>query len=124
MGLDVCLIGEKKRIECVCECGHKHSKLEPETLYDSSITHNLTKMANEAGIYEVCWMPEEVGITKAKDIIKKLSLAVDLMKKEPERFKKFDSPNGWGTYEHFLPWVQSYLKACEENPEANIEVNR
>jgi hypothetical protein len=81
-------------------------------------------MAGEAGIYEACWRPEEIGATKARDIIGKLALAVDLMKKEPERFKKFDSPNGWGKYEHFLPWVESYLKACEENPDATIEVSR
>jgi len=124
MSLDVYLIGEEKRVECTCECGHKHSKIERETLYDSNITHNLNKMAGEAGIYEACWRPEEIGATKAKDIIGKLALAVDLMKKEPERFKKFDSPNGCGTYEHFLHWVESYLKACEENPDATIEVSR
>ena len=124
MSLDVYLIGEEKRVECTCECGHKHSKIERETLYNSSITHNLNKMAGEAGIYEACWQPEEIGATKAKDIIGKLALAVDLMKKYPERFKKFDSPNGYGKYEHFLPWVESYLKACEENPNATIEVSR
>jgi hypothetical protein len=124
MSLDVYLIGEEKRVECTCECGHNHSKIERETLYDSIITHNLNKMAGEAGIYEACWRPEEIGATKARDIIGKLALAVDLMKKEPERFKKFDSPNGWGKYEHFLPWVESYLKACEENPDATIEVSR
>jgi len=124
MSLDVYLIGEEKRVECTCESGYKHSKIERETLYDSNITHNLNKMAGEAGIYEACWRPEEIGATKAKDIIGKLALAVDLMKKEPERFKKFDSPNGWGMYEHFLPWVESYLKACEENPDATIEVSR
>lgn len=124
MSLDVYLIGEEKRVECTCECGHKHFKIEREILYDSNITHNLNKMADEAGIYEACWRPEEIGATKAKDIIGKLALAVDLMKKEPERFKKFDSPNGWGKYEHFLTWVESYLKACEENPDATIEVSR
>lgn len=124
MSLDVYLIGEEKRVECTCECGHKHSKIERETLYDSNITHNLNKMADEAGIYEACWRPEEIGATKAKDIIGKLALAIDLMKKEPERFKKFDSPNWRGKYEDFLPWVESYLKACEENPDATIEVSR
>lgn len=124
MSLDVYLIGGEKRVECTCECGHKHSKIEREILYDSNITHNLGKMAAEVGIYEACWRPEEIGATKAKDIIGKLALAVDLMKKEPERFKKFDSPNGWGTYKDFLPWVESYLKACEENPDATIEVSR
>jgi len=124
MSLDVYLIGEEKRVECTCECGHKHSKIVCETLYDSNITHNLINMADEAGIYETCWRPEEIGATKAKDIIGKLALGLDLMKKEPERFKKFDSSNGWGTYEQFVPWVESYLKACEENPEATIEVSR
>lgn len=124
MSLDVYLIGEEKRVECTCECGHKHSKIEREIIYSSDITHNLKNMAATAGIYEACWRPEEIGATKAKDIIGKLALAVDLMKKEPERFKKFDSPNGWGTYEYFLPWVESYLKACEKNPDATIEVSR
>jgi len=95
-----------------------------ETLYESNITHNLGKMANEAGIYEACWQPEEIGATKAKDIIRKLTLGLDLMKRDPERFKKFDSLNGWGTYEHFVSWVESYLRACEENPDATIEVSR
>ena len=32
MGLDVYLIGEEKTVECICECGHKHSKTEREVL--------------------------------------------------------------------------------------------
>ena len=100
------------------------SEFETECVFDANITRNLNKMADAAGIYEACWRPEEIGATKARDIIGKLALAVDLMKKEPERFKKFDSPNGWGKYEDFLPWVESYLKACEENPDATIEVSR
>ena len=125
MSLDVYLIGEEKRVECTCiDCGHKHSKVDRGILYDSNITHNLTEMAEEAGIYEACWRPEEIGATKAKDIIGKLALGLDLMKRDPERFKKFDSPNGWGKYENFVPWVEKYLKACEENPDATIEVSR
>jgi hypothetical protein len=124
MSLNVYLIGEEKRVECTCECGHKHSKMERETLYDSNITHNLNKMADEAGIYEALWRPEEIGAEKAKDIIGKLGLGLDLMKKDPEHFKIFDASNGWGKYEDFVPWVEKYLNACIENPEATIEVSR
>jgi hypothetical protein len=124
MSLDVYLIGEEKRVECRCECGHKHSKIEREIFYDSNITHNLGKMADAAGIYEACWRPEEIGAKKAKDIIGKLALGLDLLKKYPDRFKKFNSPNGWGLYENFVPWVESYLRACEEYPDATIDVCR
>ena len=34
-------------------------------VYQANITHNLTKMADAAGIYMVCWRPEELGFTKA-----------------------------------------------------------
>ena len=124
MSLDVYLMGEEKRVKCTCECGHSHEKIEPDVLYNSNITHNLSAMAAEAGIYEACWRPEEIGVTRAKDIIESLSLAIDLMEKDPERFKRFNSPNGWGTYDNFLRWVKDYLYACKNNPDAIIKVSR
>lgn len=124
MSLDVYLIGEEKTVECVCnDCGHKHSKTEREILYNANITSNLGVMARKAGIYEALWKPEEIGAIKARDIIGMLELGLYLMKKEPELFRKFNSPNGWGIYDDFVPWVESYLKACEENPDAIIDVS-
>lgn len=38
-------------------------------LYEANITHNLNKMAAEAGIYECLWRPDEHGITHARQII-------------------------------------------------------
>ena len=102
----------------------EENEFETECVFDANITHNLNKMADEAGIYEACWRPEEIGATKASDIIPILEKGFEDMKARPEHYKKFDSPNGWGKYEDFLPWVESYLKACEENPDATIEVSR
>ena len=65
-------------------------------VYESNITHNLSGMAREAGIYECLWRPEEIGITKAEQLIKPLEEGLALLKREPEHFKKFDAPNGWG----------------------------
>ena len=38
--------------------------------------------------------------------------------------RAFDAANGWGSYEHLIEFVSNYLAACEENPEAEIEVSR
>lgn len=144
MSLDVTLLGEENTVECICsECGHKHSKTEREMLFDANITHNLTDMAEEAGIYEACWRPyrlhpdykemddydEEYEFEihlpiQAKDIIPLLEKGLADLKARPKYFKKFDASNGWGTYEHFVPWVSKYLEACKENPNAIIETSR
>lgn len=89
-----------------------------------NITHNLTDMAEAAGIYYHIWRPSEIGITEAGQLVQPLRDAIKLMKSDPERFKQFDAPNGWGTYEHFVPWVEKYLEACEANPKAKIYVSR
>lgn len=93
-------------------------------VYSSNITHNLGKMAREAGIYEHLWRPEEIGVAKAAQLIKPLEEGLELLKREREHFEKFNAPNGWGMYEHFVPFVERYLEACRENPDADVSVSR
>jgi len=93
-------------------------------LFSSNITHNLGRMAKEAGIYKYLWRPKEVNCIYAKDIIDKLETALIKLKNYPLEFKQFDSPNGWGLYENFVPWVEEYLNACKKYPKALIEVSR
>ena len=100
------------------------TKIQPCEVYSSNITHNLNDMAEEAGIYKHLWRPEEIGITTAYQLIEPLRNGIALMKSDPERFKKHNSSNGWGMYEHFLPFVEEYLSACEENQDATIHVSR
>lgn len=92
--------------------------------YWANITHNLGAMAKEAGIYMHLWHPEEIGISVASDLVAPLSAGLALLASEPSRFKRFDSPNGWGLYRNFLPWVAEYLEACRNNPDARVEVSR
>jgi hypothetical protein len=47
-----------------------------------------------------------------------------LLKGNPERFKKLNSPNGKGTYKNFVNFIERYLNACKENPDAEIKVDR
>lgn len=81
-------------------------------------------MAMEAGIYEAVWRPEEIGITKAAQLIEPLRAGIALMKSDRPRFEKKNAENGWGTYEQFLPWLEDYLSACEANPDGDISVSR
>jgi hypothetical protein len=93
-------------------------------VFDANITHNLTTMAEKAGIYEYLWTPEKIGIEHAAELIEPLSAGLKLMKEKPEYFKQFEPENGWGSYHDFVPWIENYIKACKENPDAGIEVRR
>lgn len=125
MSLDVYLTGENREVSCTCpHCDNVHTRTETEQFYDSNITHNLNQMAKEAGIYEACWRPEEIGITKAKELIEPLRAGLALMVADPQRFEKHNAKNGWGLYKHFVSWVRKYLAACEQHPEANVKASR
>jgi len=97
---------------------------QDEEVYWANITHNLGKMAIEAGIYEALWRPEEIGKTKACEIVELLENGLAKLKANPEHFEKFNASNGWGLYKHFVPSVEKYLEACKEYPESIIHVSR
>jgi hypothetical protein len=90
--------------------GGKTLEEKEECVYDANITHNLGAMAAEAGIYQALWRPEELEITKANELIDPLEKGLKDLKEKPEYYEKFNSPNGWGLYEHFVPFVEKYLE--------------
>jgi len=125
MSLDVYLYGEQQPVDCRCqECGHEHTAIRQEYVYSANITHNLNVMAEEAGIYQCLWRPEEVGITHASQLIEPLRKGLAMMKADPLRFQKLNPSNGWGTYQDFIPWIEKYIVACEQYPDATIRVSR
>ena len=141
MSLDVSLYSEGKvKKECI-HCGSEYEYRE--CLFDANITHNLGEMAYKAGIYDACWRPyrlhknyipsevyedeskfEKSVVMKAKDILPLLEKGYCELKAKPEYFEQFNSDNGWGLYKNFLPWVEKYLNACKNYPDAIIEVRR
>jgi hypothetical protein len=94
------------------------------SVFDYNITHNLGAMADEAGIYKHLWRPEEIGITKAEQLIEPLTSGLALLKSQPDRFKQHNPENGWGSYEGLVRFVEQYLAACIENPDALVEADR
>lgn len=145
MSLGVYLKSEPKRVKCICSnCSNEHYTTESEEIYSANITHNLGKMADAAGIYDALWRPyklkdgcnfsdddydkemefERSQTIRAKDLIGKLALGVDILKSDPKHFEQFNASNGWGLYEHFVPFVEKYLQVCVENPDALVGVSR
>lgn len=125
VSLDVWLKGSATEVECSCpHCDHEHTRIIHEEFYSGNITHNLNKMADAAGIYQALWRPEELGITQAKDLVPIIEEGLSKLKADPEHYKQFNASNGWGMYEHFVPFVEEYLEACKEHPEATVKVWR
>lgn len=89
-----------------------------------NITHNLGGMAEKAGIYKALWRPEEIGAKIAGDIIEPLTNGLDLLKQNPDEFKKYNPENGWGDYEGLVDFVTEYLRFCVLFPDAEISVFR
>lgn len=99
-------------------------RVQITTVFDANYTHNITEMAELAGIYKPLWHPEEAGITKASDLIVPIHNALTLMRAEPERFVAINPENGWGSYDTFVPWLEKLLKACLEFADSSVRVSR
>ena len=95
-----------------------------EEVYSANITHNLNTMADAAGIYEALWRPEELGISKAGDLVETLEKGLRALIAEPPKFQAMNPSNGWGNYEGLVSFVENYLEACRKHPEAQVRVSR
>ena len=90
------------------------------TVFSAKISHHLADMADSVGIWEVIWNPIH---EQAMDAIEPLTLGVNELKRHPEKYRRYDSPNGWGTYDSFVPWLDEVIEACKEHPMAMIKVH-
>lgn len=122
MSLDVYLSSVKLVTKTCPHCGSEYK--ETEELFNLNITHNLGEMADQAGLYLCLWEPGKIDITCAAELIEPLKGGLRLLKKDPDHFKQFNPENGWGNYENLVEFVEKYLQACEENPNAQITVSR
>lgn len=121
MSLDFYLKDNKGKKQHCFECGSEYTIYE--TLFDRNITHNLTKMADKAGIYKALWRPEEINCKKAKDIIDILDKGIKDLQERPEYFKQFNPDNGWGDYDGLLSFAIDVLKNCKAYPNSIIKIS-
>ena len=120
MSLDITLISKDPQIK---ECEHCRIEYEDhEYLFDANITHNLTTMASKANIYDCLWNADQ--LKTAEEIIEPLKKGLTDMKERPYYYKQFDTSNGWGTYNQFIPWLENLLEACIDYPDATICISK
>lgn len=91
-------------------------------VFSANITHNLNRMAEACGLYDVMWNPDENGYTHAEDLIPRLRLGLAKLVTDPITFKEFDPPNGWGDYGLLLQTASDLLDACQRWPRAEVSV--
>lgn len=115
MSLDIYLVTPTRCPHCGGTVG------EEAEVYSANITHNLHPMWREAGVDDALYQSE--GETAAS-ILPMLRAGVEMMEYDPQRFKRHDSPNGWGLYVNALPWLKRLAEACEEHPTAIIRVSK
>jgi hypothetical protein len=96
-------------------------EMQPAEVHSENITHNMTRMASEAGLYDCLWHPGDHGFKQAKQLIDTLTKGIVLMRANPDHFKQFNPANGWGDYAVFLDQLEALLEACIAHPEATIE---
>lgn len=96
---------------------------ETDTVFHANLTHNLAKMAKEAGLYTVCWHPEDLGFNKAAQLIPLLTEGLTRLVTESSHFHTFNPANGWGNYDRFVLWLIDYLAACKRYPDADVSTD-
>jgi hypothetical protein len=95
-----------------------------DEVFSANYTHNCGTMADAAGIYKHLWRPDEIGITKAQELIAPLCEGIRAMSIDPAKFEALNPENGWGSYATFVPWVFRYWQACCRWPDADVSVSR
>jgi len=97
---------------------------EEEEVYEANITHNLNKMAEAVGLYQHLWRPDEIGITKASQLIEPLIIGLKKLIEDQIYLETLNPSNGWGSYHGLVEFVRLYLDACKEFPDAEVKIWR
>ena len=90
------------------------------TIWEGNITGNLARMASAADLYQSLWGIHSGMV--AGDIVQTLEDGLQRLLASPDVFKQYDAPNGWGTYEDFVGFLEELLEECKRHPEAAIRV--
>ena len=94
--------------------GLKNNKKDFYYDYDGNITYNVYEMLEVAFGKNHLKKWNNLSCNK---FIKDLEKGYLDMKKNPKKYKKYDSPNGWGTYETTLYSIEKLYKKIKEYAE-------
>lgn len=81
-----------------------------------NVTYNLSEMLAEAGMGR--WS-DYIGMS-ATEAAGRWEVTLDTLRSDPERFRKMNPPNGWGTYNGAMTALGSLVDICHDHPKAKI----
>jgi len=105
--------------EALEKTGAEGVRDEPDEVYWSNYTSNMSPMWKDAGIDLV-----DFNGRPAADLDRALTPVLSVLRADPGRWRAYDAPNGWGTYASALEWLDGILAACREHPDAVVRVSR
>lgn len=88
--------------------------------HDHNVTHNLAPMFREAG---VDWHDYKGGDRTAAALLREVATALSNLVDQPERFRRMDPPNGWGSYEGAVAFLARLAVDCIRHPDAIVQVS-
>jgi hypothetical protein len=86
--------------------------------YDTNVnaTYNLGKMLRAAGFPD--W--EALRGAPASEAAGMLNKVAGTLRADPETFRRYNPPNGWGNYELAVEFVETFRDHCSAFPAATI----
>jgi len=79
---------------------------------DLNITHNLTGMAEALKCYNWIWHAGDY-VKTAEQLIEPVEYALSELYYKREKYKQYESPNGWGTMSGFIDFLEELLYGCK-----------
>jgi len=93
------------------KCGRSDEEL------NFNITYNLSEMWHEACPINQKNIMAFDGMS-AKNALPVLEATLEELEKNPQKYKKLNPENGWGSYEVLLDTLTAIIIACKKHPEA------
>jgi len=63
------------------------------------------------------------GMTGGAALLR-LNIALLTLKSDPEKFIKLNPPNGWGSYDGFILFIEKLIEECNKHPNSIWRASR
>jgi hypothetical protein len=98
-----------------CECCNNYDEA-----FSGNMTYNVSPMYYEAlGEEGLRGLDEK----KCSEVVEYLRKGIKEMKSNPEKYKKMNPSNGWGSYEGALELLEKIFIECIKNPDYLIYID-
>lgn len=64
----------------------------------------------------------ELNLETGAGVAPLLAVALERMTAEPDAYREHNPPNGWGSYEDALRFIETLLSWCKAHPRATLRV--